>query len=972
MRRSQFLTAIILVAALFTLVTGAEAQTRGTIQGYVVDGDEAGVPGVGVTTLKVDTGASRTVFTNETGFFAARALDPGDYTVTASLDGMQDAVIEDLKLLVGQTRDVTLQIFPEAVAEAITVTSAPPVETSRSSAVAYVSEEEIEALPIVGRDFKAFALLAPTVVSDESRGFIHVAGQRGMYSGLNIDGTDHKSAFFGYGVGGEATENDGLVVGQDTVKEFQVVTSGFAPEYGANGGGYVNVITKSGTNTLRGSAFWFTRDDSGASDLDRSPFDIARGRTEKIPVGEFERDNYGLTIGGPIKKDRTHFFFSLDQTDRTEPRINTISTPGIYDAILARGFDSLVAGYNRNADGSATLVANREVDNQILFGKLDHQFSDSVSGSFRLKLTDYERISGYQDEESEKLEDTQSLVASVVSLHGNSAVNEARIQLAEDNLDRLSSRVGEPVEAEIRFRFGDFDEVGKFDFLPIFVTEEKLQIQDNFSYLLGNHDLKFGVDYSKDDLAQLFAGSKDGRYDFRSLEDFLANEDSGVRIYFGNVSFPNYDETQELIGLYAQDTYRRNEKLTLSYGLRFSGTYNPSGLEHILPEARKIPDDENIEPRFGFAYTPGGGGNAVIRGGFGVFHGRTPSLLFASQVQENGIFPNAGRVTVRPGDIGHVPLGTAIDNENPPPGIITGLGFVDPSFTDAEFTRFNLGYERELGSEGWTGGVDLIYAEGKDLQSNLDINRTVTFDEFGRPVNSSVRPNPLFDEQLTRQSIGESEYTAVTLKVGKRFNGRYQLQAHYTWSEDKDTDSNERSATGADVISIHGADRSLWNPGYDWGLSDKDSENRLVVTGFVVLPWDFKISGIFENRAGRPWNLTDTSVDFAYCGFGRLGFDCKADRVVLPDGSLAGRNTERSESIQTLDVRLSKFFEVGKYTFDAFVEVFNLFDDQAFEVAQDFRSDRQRDPARPDTFGLAEDRVNSFRQTQFGLRISFN
>ncbi len=971
MRRSLFLTAIVLVAALFTFVTGAEAQTRGTIQGYVVDGDEAGIPGVGVTTLKVDTGATRTVFTNETGFFAARALDPGDYTVTASLDGMQDAVIEDLQLLVGSTRDVTLQLFLDTVQEAITVTSAPAIETSRTSAASYLSEEEIESLPIVGRDFKAFALLAPTVVSDESRGFINVAGQRGMYTGLNIDGTDYKSAFFGYGVGGEATENDGLVVAQDTVKEFQVVTSGFAPEYGANGGGYVNVVTKSGSNTLQGNVFYFTRDDSGAADLERSPFDVAQGRTTPISVSAFERNNWGLSIGGPISKDRTHFFFSYDDTERTEPTADTLTTLGAYDAILARGFDSLVAGYNRNADGTATLLANRDVANTIIFGKIDHQFSDSFSGSFRVNLTDYERLSGIKDEESEKLEDSTSIVASVVSLHGNNAVNEARIQIAEDNLDRLSQRVGEPVEAQIRFRDrGEGrDSIGKFDFLPIFVTEEKLQIQDNFSYLLGNHDLKFGIDYSKDDLAQLFAGSKDGRYDFSNVADFLANDAAGVRIYFGNVTFPNYDESQELIGLYAQDTFRPNEKMTFSYGLRFSGTYNPGNLEHLLPEARKIPDDENIEPRFGFTYTPGGGGNAVIRGGFGVFHGRTPSLLFASQVQENGIFPNVGRVFVSPGDIGYVPLGTPINNTNPPPGTIPSVGFVDPSFKDAEFTRFNLGYEREIGTEGWTGGVDLIYAEGEKLQTNVDINRTVTFDADGRPINSSTRPNANFDEQLTRQSIGESEYTAVTLKVGKRFNGKYQMQAHYTWSEDKDTDSNERSATGV-TTSIGGADRSLWNPQYDWGLSNKDAESRLVGSGFVVLPLDFKVSGIFENRSGRPWNLTDSGVDFAYCGFGRLGFDCPPDKVVTGSG-LSGRNTERSDSIQTLDIRVSKFFEVGKYTFDVFVEMFNVFDDQTFEVAQDFNSDAQRDPTQP-FFGLAEDRVNDQQQTQFGLRISFN
>ncbi len=972
-RRSRTLTVILLMAATLILVTPLQAQSvRGTIQGYVTDAEGSGVPGVTITVRNVQTGAERTVFTNDTGFYAARALDPGSYDVTAALEGMATGRAEGIKLLVGQILDINLKIAPETVAEAITVTSeAPAIETSRTSAASYLSEEEIESLPIVGRDFKAFALLAPTVQADTDRGFITMSGQRGIYSGLNIDGTDYKSAFFGYGVGGEATENDGLVVAQDTVQEFQVVTSGFAPEYGANGGGYVNVVTKSGTNTLSGSAFYFYRDQSGASDLERSPLDKFQGRTTPISVSDFERNNWGLSIGGPIKKDRTHFFFSYDETDRTEPGADTLNTVGAYDAILARGFTSLVDGYTRNSDGTATLLYNREVSNLILFGKIDHQFTDSVSGSVRLNLTDYERISGFKDEESQKLEDTQSLVASLVSLHGSNAVNEARIQLAEDNLDRLSQRVGEPVEAQIRFRSRSEgrDDIGKFDFLPIFVEEVKLQFQDNFSYLFGNHDLKFGIDYSEDDLKQLFAGSKDGRYDFANVAAFLRNEDIGVRIYFGDVTFPNFDETQELIGIYAQDTFRPNEKLTVSYGLRFNGTYNPDNLQHLLPQARDIPDDENLEPRLGFAYSPKGDGSQVIRGGLGVFHGRTPSLLFASQVQENGLFPNFGRVFVSPGDVGHVPLGTPIDNENPPRGTIPSVGFVDPSFQDAEFTRFNVGYERQVGT-GWTAGVDLVYAEGKNLQTNIDINRTFTLDAFGRPVNSSTRANPAFDEQLTRQSIGESEYQALTLKLGKRFNGRYQLQAHYTWSEDKDTDSNERSATGV-TISKGGADRSLWDPMYDWGLSDRDVESRFLITGFVVLPWDFKLSGIFENRSGRPWTQTDSGVDFAYCGFGRLGFDCLPDYAVDASGNIVGRNTERSESVQTLDLRLSKFFEVGDYQIDLFVEVFNVFDEQAFAVGTGFSSDVERDPTSS-TFGLADIRVNSQRQTQFGVRLSFN
>ena len=964
---AKTLRCVVALAALLLLPCVAQAQVTGTIQGYITDEQGGALPGVTVTVQNTETGAERIAISNAAGFYAARGLVSGLYDVTAALEGMQTVRQEDVRLLVGQVKDINLSLGVESVSEVITVTSeAPLVETSRSSAAAYVSEQEINELPISGRDFKEFAFLTPTVQDDPVRGFITMSGQRGMYSGMNIDGTSAKSAFFGYGRGGEATENDGLVVAQDSVKEFQVITNGFAPEYGANSGGYLNVITRSGTNDLRGSAFYYFRDDSMAEDLPGTPLDDARGRDGSRPVDEFERDNYGISLGGPIAKDKTHFYLSYDQTNRDQPITRSLDTPGIYDLIMQRAasepaFAGLLDGFDRNADGSATGLFLRNVDNLILFGKIDHQFNQSNSLSFRINYTDYELASSFKDEESLKTEETQSLVGSLVSVLNSNAINEFRIQSASDQLDRLSQRVGEPIEAQIRFRFGDFDSVGKFDFLPILVEEDKLQVQDSLSYLFGEHDTKFGIDYQKDDLAQLFAGSLDGRYDFRSAQDFLDNNASSVRIYFGDVTFPNYDETQEILGVYAQDSFKPKANLTVNYGIRYNATYNPDNLAHIFPEGRTIPDDtNNWAPRVGFAYAMNEGRD-VFRGGAGLFYGRTPSLLFASQVQQNGLYPNFGRIVVGPGEVGYVPLGQPIDNENPPLDSPNSPAYVDPDFEDAETLRFNFGWERQLNNQ-WVVGVDAIYAEGDKLQSNLELNRTYTFDAFGRPIASSTRPDSNFNEIFVRESIGESEYTALTLRTNKRFNGKYQINAHYTWSEDKDTDSNERSATGvtiSDPTDIR----------YDWGLSDRDVENRVVVSGFVVLPWEIKLGGIFEYRSGRPFTANDAGADFAYCGFGRLGFNCLAPYAVV-DGQVEGRNTFRNESVTRLDLRLSKFFTFGNWDLDLFFEVFNVFNEHGFEVTQGFSGINQRDPSGSE-FGLADVLVTTPRQTQIGVRISF-
>ncbi len=505
--RARLLAILLATTCAFLMAGTGIAQTiTGTIEGNISDVEGDPIPGATVTATNQDTGIDRAVITDANGFYSAKALQVGTYTVSAELAGMQTTQQIDISVLVGQIKDINLTLEVESTSEVITVTSeAPIIEVSRSGAANYIDEVAIESLPTVGRDFTDFAILTPGVQRDRSRGFLTIAGQRGMYSGLSVDGADNKSTFFGYGRGGEATENDGLIIAQDTVRQFQVVTNGFSAEYGRHGGAFVNVVTKSGTNEIKGSAFAFFRDDSMAEDLPSSPLDDHRGNDGSRPVDTFDTQNYGVSVGGPFKRDRTHYYFGIDQRDQDIPFTRSLGFAGdysTYDLIMMRAqtepaFADLVTGFDRNADGSATGLFTRSVSNQILFGKLDHQINDANLITLRANWTDFERESDYLDEESLKTEDTLSFIASMTTVVGSRGVNEFRIQSADDNLDRLSLRVGTPIEAQVRFRFGDFNSLGKFDFLPIFVEESQLQIKNDFSYLFGAHDMKFGVDYSK-------------------------------------------------------------------------------------------------------------------------------------------------------------------------------------------------------------------------------------------------------------------------------------------------------------------------------------------------------------------------------------------------------------------------------------------------------------------------------------------
>ena len=709
--------------ALALVPAAAAPQSLGAVQGFVTDDSGAALPGVALELLDLERGQSRSVTTNSEGFFAIRALPNGEYDLTASLAGFRTARREHIHLHVGQTLDADLQLHLASVEETVVVTAeAPLLDLGRGGAGGYVDEVEISALPISGRDFVQFALLKPTVKVEPQRGGISLSGQRGINSGLTIDGADAKSAFFGYGRGGEATENGGLVVAQESVQEFEVVTSGYSAEAGRSGGGYINVVTKAGTNDFSGSGFLFFRDNRMVATLPQSPLDASRGIAaddDRYEVDEFERYNWGASFGGPIARDRTHFFLSYDQTARSQPFLQDIRGAGQYDAILAR-YPDLLAGFSPNGDGTASGQFVRGTDNLILFGKLNHRVDDRHSLTLRYNFTDFARTSDYVAEESRKLERTHAVVGSLVSLIGDTGVNEFRVQYARDDLDRLANLPDGALQANFRIFAPSFSSFGKPWWLPIYVDEQKFEVTERFSFLSGNHEIRLGLNLSQDLLTEYFAGNADGRYDFDDVADFMAGDAARARIFFGNVDNPNFDVAQQTLGLYAQDSWSPNSRLTLNYGARWDATLNPGDIQHVLPEGTGIPNDlDNFSPRAGFVWSLDEA--SLIRGGAGVFYGRTPTLLFFSAYSNTGVFPNYGNAIVAPGETGFVPLGAAIDNANPPAGLIPALSYVHPDFEDPRTARFNFGYEREIGRD-LAASLDFVHARGDLLASNVDAN----------------------------------------------------------------------------------------------------------------------------------------------------------------------------------------------------------------------------------------------------------
>ena len=968
-----------LVAAVLALTLAAPATTAGqslaSVQGFVSDDTGASLPGVTIELVDLERGQRRTAVTNQGGFFALRAVPSGMYDLVASLAGFRTARREGVRLLVGQSLEVDLRLGLAAVEETVLVTGeAPLLEVGRTGVAGYVTEDEIANLPISGRDFVRFALLQPTVQVDAG-GRISLSGQRAVNSGFTIDGADAKSAFFGFGRGGLAREGGGALVAQESVQEFQVVTSGYSAEAGRSGGGAMNVITRSGTNELSGSGVLFLRDDRLAARLPRSPLDAARGvpaDDARYEVDEFRRYNWGASLGGPIRRDRTHFFVSYDQTAQNQPFLRDIRGRGQYDAVRA-AFPELVAGYLPNDDGIAAADPERgrtasgrflrETDNLILFGKLNHRATDRHALALRYNYTDYARVSDFVGEESRRFVKSHSTVGSVVSVVGESGVNELRAQYAYDDFDRRSHLPASALQAHFAIYNPSFGSFGKPWWLPVTNDERKLEIQERFSFVSGNHELRAGFSLSHDALSEFFVGNADGAYDFDTLQDFAAGTPARAVIFFGSMENPNFVVSQQILGAHVQDSWSPNRRLTLQVGARWDGTVNPGAIEHVLPEGRRIPNDlDNFSPRAGLVWSPDP--RSVVRAAGGVFHARTPTLLFSTAHSDTGIYPRYGNAIVSPGESGFVPLGAPIDNDSPPRGLIPALSHFDPGFEDPRTIRVNLGYERELRGD-LAASLDLLHARSDSLASNFDANVPAPVrDAFGRPVYSGQRINPAYGPILVRASPARSDYLALTAALRRRFRDGVQFQAHYTWSRDRSNDDNERSG------SLTLTDPT--DPDYDWGLSIRDVPHRFVASGVFSLPFDVTASGIFTAQSGSPYTALDPAVGFHnHPGFAVGPHGAQARAVV--DGALAPVNGERNAPWTNLDLRLTRRFQIGGTRVEALFEVFNLLNTGAFRVGHaDQQEVFEHDGVTPNPeFGLASVLVGASRQAQLGLRVAF-
>lgn len=941
---------IVLLCCLFA-AAGAFAQTSSTsgeISGRVSDTDGAPLPGVTVTATNTETGLTRTVVTDESGNYQMGLLPPGTYRVNTDLSGFRTETRENVTVLLGSTANLRFTIQPETIAEEITVTSeAPVVDVTEADLTLSVTETQIDNLPILGRDFSDLILLTPG--AGEAFGErVSMNGARGIQSDFNIDGAEANSDFFGEERGGTEAP---FVFSQAAIREFQVIRSTYSAEYARGVGATMNAITKSGTNDLEGELFFFRRDAEWADEREAT----LNGQQ----VDEFfearDSDQYGFALGGPIVRDRFHFFLNGDFQDISEP----LTAPNfrldpdwqalpadVQAAFLAR-YQTLVGSLDRE------LEFESRQDQETYLGRLDANLGTGHHAFLRYNSSDYNNFpsEGSGDvfsNNGDEFNQVQSTVLEVDSILGTSLSNQfiAQFGVEDRPIFAINTSLPETNIQNLNLTFG------RSEFLPNRTDEERWQVKNNLTWFWNQNEIKTGVEYSTTEIDNLFPREQGGQYFFATVPDFLANRPASFDQGFGRTGGLNSFDYQTW-GVFVQDTLELRN-LTFDFGVRYDVQSIPEPTANAYPGRPEFlnfnDDDDNFAPRLGFAWDVRGDGRSVLRGGAGLYYNYLPSILYAAPLSEiSGLY---NRISLRCTSPGCPTYPNILSPEEFArlARTSTAVTTVSPDLEATESLRTSLAFEQQLGTS-YSVGIEGVYSQIDKAQRLVNINVApsgLTFGNLtGYTTTGTSRPYPELGRVLQHRSDAEGDYTSLTLSTRRNAlgNSRFSWLAHYTWSEAIDQDSNERSTSSSFSLDP-------FNPEISEGRADYDVTHRFLASGTFELPWDIMLSGIFLWRTGIPYTA---GVDIVG-SVGLSGLDAQSvetpifldsnGRVVdltLANGMssaqlaaflnaqgarLQERNSENQPDFRNFDLRLSKTFDFDFIELELIGEVFNVLNEE--------------------------------------------
>jgi hypothetical protein len=920
-----FRPAAIALCVVIALAGSALAQTDVTtarIAGVVKDASASPLPGVTVEAKSQETGFTATAVTDRDGAYRLVNLPTGRYTLKATLEGMNTISRPNVGVKLGTAPTINFTMAPAAVSETITVTSrAPIVEVTNTQASTTIDTEQLKTLPLNGRNFTDLVLLTPETRKESERGNIAISGQRGINTNITVDGVDYNNAFFG-GSAGVAEGRAPLSISAESVKEFTVITNGASVEFGRSAGGFVNVITKSGTNGIHGSGFYYSQPKSLISDFKNG-----------VKAADQHKTQFGGSVGGPIVHDRLFYFGSYDRQDRaTVIPINT----QVLDQEIFSKYPEL---------GSGPTYAQTQ-NGWVAFARVDFQASNSNRFMLRGNKATYEGDNGTASDANrtatynglERM-DSGTFVGSWSGQFGSNFLNDLNSTWSREYTPRVDKS---PTLPEIRL--GSF-RYGGVSFLPIVSTAKRKGFEDTASYLLGKHVFKVGAQADDTSISQTFKGNWRGVFTFNNKADLLAGKWS-LYNQFGGLGGLTADEAgtvsfgQKETALFAQDQWYLTPNITVSGGLRWEKLDNPNApvlnVNHVNANGSyaldgRVPDVNNqFSPRLGITWSPGDH-KTLVRASAGRFWSRTPALLWSQLFSSNGLRGTSYNISagangptdpLAPGwGANFSSVGVErIDFTKLTTIATPGVSAVDPNFTNPHTDRVTLGTEREVFRET-AFGLEYSYAKTDNLERLGDLN--LAYDgkasTNGMP-HYGARPDKAYGRVTTYMSDASSKYWGLTGTFRRRFAEHFQAYAAVTYSKDKDNDSNERNFSGIQAEDVNNLTRS-------WGPSVRDQRWKVATNFSWETPWwGVGFSGAFRYYTGStftPVLSADVNGD-TISSIDRPTIGCAAPAACqLGEGTHLERNSFHAPELHFLDLRLGKSFPIAAARLSVFAECFN-------------------------------------------------
>ena len=934
--------AAVYVAACVVLRSGVAAAQEtvnfGSISGRVADEQGAVVPDARVVARQLDTNLAAELVSDGSGRFRFPYLRVGRYEIVASRPGFAETR-RPITVTIGSAFELPITLRVAGVDATVSVSAqAPLIESARSQIASTLSQAEVQSLPLNGRNFLDLALLVPGV-SPANIGSTQLFPETSAVPGQGISIASQRNLSNNFIVDGLSANDDaaglsGIPYGIDAVEQFQVVTSGGQAELGRALGGYVSVVTKSGTNALHGTAYGFFRDDAlnARNALSRTA----------LPM---DQQQYGASLGGPLSRDRTFYFMNFEQRRLDQSGLTTIA-PGDVRAINAR---LAQAGY-QGAPVSTGVYPN-PVHSANLLGKVDHVAGRSDQLSLRYSLYDvtseHARGAGALSAPSgsaglDNLD--QSVAVGNTWTMSPDTVNETRAQFVHGDLTAPpDDAIGPMVNIAGVATFGTFSSS------PTRRRNTMYQLVNNLSHQAGAHALRGGVDVLFNDDTIAYPRSARGNYTFSTLADFLAGSYSGFTQTFGD---PVVSQTNPNLGVYAQDEWRTAPGLTLNLGLRYDLQF--------LPTIQT--DTDNVSPRVGFAWTPRASHALVVRGNAGLFFDRVPLRAVANAILSAGNTTDLAKLH-QPGVAGWIPTqaGAPVFPNILPAQLL--------STTRGDFTtidrRLQSAYSRQISLEverAWGRGTT-VSAGYQSVQARhllMSINQNVpTCVAAG--TNNGCRPNASYRNNNQYSSVGDSNYHGLHVSLLQRPVSWATARVSYTWSKSMNDLGEAFFSSPIDPTDVR----------RDWGRSDDDQRHRLVVNG-TVSARGFQLGGLLQYYSSRPFNITSgvtslqgtTGRPLAGGASSTANFDVRSADVI-------GRNTGTGNDFFTLTLRGSRAFVVRDgLRAEGMIEIFNL-TNRVNDLTRNTNFGVGAYPSSPSSTFNQITAVGDSRSVQLGLRLTF-